>query len=255
MPAYSEDPTRSSEANSLSTEDFIIGDRVWVNGKRPGYIQYIGETQFSHGDWAGVVLDDAVGKHDGYVGGIRYFQCEPKRGIFVRPYKLSHFPTSPGIKSSHTTSSRPETRVTKSREVSSPGNRFTTVTTTTSTTGGSNGVLRVGDRVVVNSLNGAKTGTLCYLGNTEFASGIWAGVELDEPTGRNDGSVAGKRYFNCKSDFGLFAPVHKVTRVARTSTTKVTRITTLEPVSLPGVRRSLTPEFLNNSCHEKLLKI
>ncbi|XP_013793593.2 CAP-Gly domain-containing linker protein 2-like, partial [Limulus polyphemus] len=180
-----------TEANSLTTEDFIIGDRVWVNGKRPGYIQYIGETQFSHGDWAGVVLDDPVGKHDGYVGGIRYFQCEPKRGIFVRPYKLSHFPTSPGTKSAYSSPSRSEMKVTKSREVTSPGNRSTTTTTTT--TGGGNGSLRVGDRVVVNSLSGTKTGTLRYLGNTEFAGGVWAGVELDEPTGRNDGSVAGKR--------------------------------------------------------------
>lgn len=36
-------------------------------------------------------------------------------------------------------------------------------------------------------------GTLRYLGTTDFAAGEWAGVELGEPIGKNDGSVGGKR--------------------------------------------------------------
>lgn len=44
------------------TEQFIIGQRVWVGGIRPGQIAYIGETHFAPGDWAGVVLDDPSGK-------------------------------------------------------------------------------------------------------------------------------------------------------------------------------------------------
>lgn len=53
--------------------------------------------------------------------------------------------------------------------------------------------LRVGDRVIVNASSGFKTGTLRYIGTTEFAQGHWCGVELDESTGKNDGSVNGKR--------------------------------------------------------------
>lgn len=44
------------------TDSFIIGDRVWVGGTKPGQIAYIGETQFAPGEWAGVVLDEPVGK-------------------------------------------------------------------------------------------------------------------------------------------------------------------------------------------------
>jgi hypothetical protein len=49
---------------------------------------------------------------------------------------------------------------------------------------------KVGDRVTVGS---NKIGVLRYIGTTEFAKGDWAGVELDEPLGKNDGSVSGKR--------------------------------------------------------------
>ena len=61
------------DASIVLTEDtdsFIIGDRVWVGGTKPGQIAYIGETQFAPGEWAGVVLDEPVGqflkKGDGY---------------------------------------------------------------------------------------------------------------------------------------------------------------------------------------------
>lgn len=70
-------------------EQFKIGDRVWVNGNKPGVIQFLGETQFAPGQWAGIVLDESIGKNDGSVSGVRYFECEPLKGIFTRPSKLS----------------------------------------------------------------------------------------------------------------------------------------------------------------------
>lgn len=50
----------------------------------------------------------------------------------------------------------------------------------------------------------AGNGTVRFTGNTEFAPGVWVGVELDSQTGKNDGSVAGKYYFESKAGFGLF---------------------------------------------------
>lgn len=69
--------------------DFVVGERVWVNGVKPGVVQYLGETQFAPGQWAGVVLDEPVGKNDGAVGGVRYFECPALQGIFTRPSKLT----------------------------------------------------------------------------------------------------------------------------------------------------------------------
>lgn len=53
-----------ADSSAILTEDtdsFIIGQRVWVGGTKPGRIAFIGETQFAPGDWAGIVLDEPIG--------------------------------------------------------------------------------------------------------------------------------------------------------------------------------------------------
>ncbi|KAJ3213398.1 hypothetical protein HDU67_002930 [Dinochytrium kinnereticum] len=68
---------------------FSLGDRVRIrNDSRTGVLRYFGETRFAPGVWAGLELDEAVGKHDGSVQGIRYFSCEGSRGIFVQYHTI-----------------------------------------------------------------------------------------------------------------------------------------------------------------------
>lgn len=45
----------------------------------------------------------------------------------------------------------------------------------------------IGDRVIAESMD--LSGYLRFLGPTEFKTGIWAGIELDTPSGKNDGTV------------------------------------------------------------------
>lgn len=47
-----------------------------------------------------------------------------------------------------------------------------------------------------------QVGTLRFCGTTEFASGQWAGIELDEPEGKNNGSVGKIQYFKCAPKYG-----------------------------------------------------
>ncbi|KAL4933351.1 putative dynactin [Aspergillus undulatus] len=54
------------------------------------------------------------------------------------------------------------------------------------------------------TLTDGRQATVRYIGATSFADGEWIGVELNDETGKNDGSVQGERYFECGPGFGMF---------------------------------------------------
>lgn len=52
-----------------------------------------------------------------------------------------------------------------------------------------------------------------FVGEVEGLPGVgaWVGVELDEPVGRNDGTVNGTRVFACKGEkYGVFVRAERV---------------------------------------------
>ncbi|XP_077417055.1 uncharacterized protein clip1a isoform X2 [Vanacampus margaritifer] len=224
----------SADDNHDAGEAFQIGDRVWVNGTKPGYVQFLGETQFAPGQWAGIVLDESIGKNDGSVAGVRYFQCEALRGIFTRPSKLSRTEgegdgtqTAPPSRAASPTpsvgkgeaakkASASPTSATQSSNLARANSESISNLSESGSVKKGERDLKIGDRVLV---GGTKAGVVRFIGDTDFAKGEWCGVELDEPLGKNDGAVAGTRYFQCQPRYGLFAPVHKVTRIGFPSTT------------------------------------
>ncbi|XP_054481612.1 CAP-Gly domain-containing linker protein 2 isoform X3 [Anoplopoma fimbria] len=228
-------PTKISEEGDDVLGDYTVGEQVWVNGVKLGVIAYLGETQFAPGQWAGVILNDLVGKNDGSVGGVRYFECQPLQGIFTRPSKLTRQPFGEGSDSLSTESLSALNQSQQGGNGVPPGQRVvvplregllnsavktgnesgSNMSDSGSVKKGGDKDLRVGDRVLV---GGSKMGVIRYMGETDFAKGEWCGVELDEPLGKNDGAVAGTRYFQCLHKFGLFAPIHKVIRIGFPST-------------------------------------
>ncbi|XP_076456377.1 kinesin-like protein KIF13A [Babylonia areolata] len=65
-----------------------VGVIVLSRPSKTGVVRFIGTTAFAEGQWVGVELDQAEGKNDGSVKGVRYFRCRKNHGIFVRPKKL-----------------------------------------------------------------------------------------------------------------------------------------------------------------------
>ncbi|KAL6740016.1 hypothetical protein Aduo_013407 [Ancylostoma duodenale] len=47
-------------------------------------------------------------------------------------------------------------------------------------------------------------GRVAFCGEVQFAEGEWVGVILDEPRGKNNGTVQGVQYFTCEPNYGLF---------------------------------------------------
>lgn len=56
-------------------------------------------------------------------------------------------------------------------------------------------------------------GLVRYIGPIHVADGLWLGIELPSPHGKNDGSVRGERYFDCPPAHGLFIRETNVVRI------------------------------------------
>uniref|UniRef100_UPI00358F0573 CAP-Gly domain-containing linker protein 3 n=1 Tax=Myxine glutinosa TaxID=7769 RepID=UPI00358F0573 len=181
-----------------------LGDRVVLPEDKIGNLRFCGPTAFASGQWAGVELDEAEGKNDGCVGGVQYFNCAPKHGLFAPVSKLQKIsqgglslPTSPANGPHKSSRSHLGPRLYKGLKQWSPA------------TSRKHQELKIGERVIV---AGLKKGIVQFCGKTEFAPGRWYGVALDNPEGKHDGMVKGTRYFTCPPRHGVFAPPSRVKR-------------------------------------------
>ena len=75
--------------------------------------------------------------------------------------------------------------------------------------------VREGAHVIVSTNSSVlnKRGHVRFIGPTKFGHGTWIGVELEEASGKNDGSVKGVSYFECAANKGVFVRVDKLSPV------------------------------------------
>jgi len=78
--------------------------------------------------------------------------------------------------------------------------------------------IKIGERceILPDEKNGLRQGTIMYAGTLQGVKGSWVGVKLDNPTGKNDGSVNGVQYFVCLSNHGVFVRPNKLQVSAET---------------------------------------
>ncbi|XP_068070492.1 uncharacterized protein isoform X3 [Danio rerio] len=249
--ARSRTPLASSTAHE--SPEVHLGERVLVVGQRTGVVRFYGKTSFAPGFWLGIELDKPGGKNDGSVGGVRYFSCPPKHGVFAPPSRvqrihgsvdcLSELSSSrmnysfTGIRRTFSTSSAIATQREPSRKSQASRNRSNNLRRRWSTVSagwgasranssagpgpirvggntscpGSDGTvkLHLGMQVLLISAN--EMATIRYIGTAEFAPGLWLGLELRSPKGKNDGSVGSRRYFSCRPGHGVLVRPSRVT--------------------------------------------
>ena len=75
---------------------FEAGTKVLIEGNRSGVVRYYGPVDGKSGQWVGVELDFALGKHDGYVGGYPLLFSSIGRNIFVANHNMDFL--SPRVK-------------------------------------------------------------------------------------------------------------------------------------------------------------
>uniref|UniRef100_A0A6I8SJU0 Kinesin family member 13B n=1 Tax=Xenopus tropicalis TaxID=8364 RepID=A0A6I8SJU0_XENTR len=71
--------------------------------------------------------------------------------------------------------------------------------------------LKEGEYVTVGS---NKNGIVRYVGPADFQEGVWVGVELETPAGKNDGSVGGKHYFRCNPGYGVLVRPNRLKKAS-----------------------------------------
>uniref|UniRef100_A0A8C1KRC9 Si:dkeyp-47f9.4 n=1 Tax=Cyprinus carpio TaxID=7962 RepID=A0A8C1KRC9_CYPCA len=225
LPLIARSRTPSASSTAQESPEVHLGERVLVVGQRTGVVRYYGKTSFAPGFWLGIELDKPSGKNDGSVGGVRYFSCPPKHGVFAPPSRVQRIHGSVDCLS-ELSSSRMNYSFTgdnlrrrwstvsagwgTSRANSSAGPGPNRVGGTTSSSGSDGTVkLHLGMQVLLISAN--EMGTLRYIGTADFAPGLWLGLELRNPKGKNDGSVGSRRYFSCRPGHGVLVRPSRVT--------------------------------------------
>ncbi|KAJ8401198.1 hypothetical protein AAFF_G00387800 [Aldrovandia affinis] len=238
--------TRTPSASSSVCEgsEVRLGERVLVVGQRTGVVRFYGKTSFAPGFWLGIELDKPSGKNDGSVGGVQYFSCPAKHGVFAPPSRVQrihgsldclseltssrlnrsfagedptqlqqhlHHLCPQGAKPQEPSEQEPSDSAETQVEHRELGRGAGGTGSTGTGSSGSDGAvkLHLGMQVLLTSAN--EMGVIRYLGTADFAPGLWLGLDLRGAKGKNDGSVGGRRYFSCRAGHGVLVRPSRVT--------------------------------------------
>ena len=231
-----------------------VGTYVKIGAKK-GVVRFIGETNFATGEWYGIELNVPKGKNNGTVNGDVYFTCEENFGLFCKKaqvrldksYKPPPAQTTSTVATPETTPASPSPTSSTAALTPAP-TPIPTPTPTPTSTPIPTSVRATNPEYspTVGDLASFKdqTGTIKFVGETDFSTGVWCGLVLEIPMGKNNGTVRGKSYFECKDKHGLFVrPEHltfvegkqKLTSITQADETKSKDQKSVALVSTPPV--------------------
>jgi len=99
-------------------------------------------------------------------------------------------------------------------------------------------VVSLGKKVVGKEV----TGIVRFAGETQFAAGIWVGLELEGEDGKNDGSVKGVRYFTCRPNHGIFVRQNQLKNLS----TKIERAAPPQSVVVDPLIQQMSVDLLKH---------
>lgn len=208
--------TAAAAPAAVSTEnaDVIeVGVRVQVNGVHTGLVRFRGPVAFDRrNDWVGIQLDSADGKNNGVVGGVEYFRCKPKHGLFVRAKACKRLASQPDLGGTGIPRTPARTGIPRSASrsfINSTPTRPGSAKKSTPSKGTPGGNFGIGSKVFISA--SGKMGIVKFVGEIDVADGIFIGVSLQEPSGKHDGELQGRRYFRSKPLHGVFCKPERCT--------------------------------------------
>lgn len=99
--------------------------------------------------------------------------------------------------------------------------------------------MTLGQRVMV--VGKDVKGSVAYVGYPTFATGKWIGVILDEPKGKNNGTVRGHAYFTCEENYGVFVRQTQIQLLdAEDNPMETSMTTSSEETKTPATNRRLS---------------
>ena len=226
-PMYDGDDGFANPIYDGATLPYAKKDTVEVAGKGKGKIRFLGPDHRTGEMKVGVRLFNPNGKNNGTVAGHKYFKCEDNYGVLVKPEKVTlvksafENPIHDGMDASpfgYLEVEAPATgpKPTKKKNAKAPSGDATLKSAGKNSVGDddSGATLPYAKKDTV-EVAGKGKGKIRFLGPDHRTGEMKVGVRLFNPNGKNNGTVAGHKYFKCEDNYGVLVKPDKATLVLK----------------------------------------
>ena len=120
------------------------------------------------------------GKNDGSVKGVHYFACKPKHGSFMRPSSVRFADLR-----AHTPRGKRRVKKKKNSGVKIAQSRIIGAKMSRASKKGARAAVSITPDDIGKHVwcKGGSKGVVRFVGSTEFSTGVWVGVEFNQPIG------------------------------------------------------------------------